>query len=411
MFLRTLALAAALTFATTTLSGVGLRPVTAASSIGVGSIQVTAIDATTGQPVAGARVVISPTDTPVLDFNLAAQTNSASSVPVDQPATDSTDATGTTGVHQFSAPLTINSDVPYQKFWSAVTVTVEATGYQTYTDYGVEILDQDTTTEQALLIPGAGQFVVTTPPHVDFAPDAPTSPALQAIDFSLDGQEQAVNDLNTTSVRDTITPNYPCCPSSYTQPANITVHMGSPNCYSCANVTMAFGDYLKHAVPAEWIDSWGSTTNGMQAMNFGADAVRTYANWDIYSCRWRCNGRNFDITTDPCCDQAYSQSTYTHSSTAVANTPHQNFEDGSYNPYGPINDQYRAYTGCYSIADKNYPYLPSIKDQVQCDHGVGNYIGTGASQWGTYWWATGHAQTTGWMVTHYYTSNTNIVSI
>lgn len=205
-------------------------------------------------------------------------------------------------------------------------------------------------------------------------------------------------------------PQVPCCGNPYSQPANITVHFGSPSCYTCANVTYSFSDYTKHALPAEWIASWGNSPNGMASLNFGAIAVRSYANYDIYTCKWRCQGRNFDITDDPGYDQSWSNTTYANTDTAVANTPHFNLQDYSVDPYRPINDQYRAYTGCQSSSGGE-PYLPSIRDQVQCDHGVGNYIGPGASQWGTYWWATEYSNTKEWMTSHYYTSSTSIVTM
>ncbi len=50
-------------------------------------------------------------------------------------------------------------------------------------------------------------------------------------------------------------------------------------------------------------------------------------------------------------------------------------------------------------------------DQVQCDHGVGDSIGPGASQWGSYWWATEQSKTKEWMTSHYYGDITGIVTM
>lgn len=342
-----------------------------------------AVDVATGQSVAGAAVRV----VPVLPSG--ANPGSVSGI---------TGANGYSPTYQFPAPVSSTATHPGTVYWGSVDVTVSAAGYETFKDHGVKVLDQQTGVEEVLMVPGSGTFTANSP-----APTLSYQNRADAPAFSAENAGSGTIPSTATPI-----PLRICC-GTYTQPANITVHFGAPSCYTCANVTYSFSDYVKHALAGEWIPSWGDY-GGMAALNFGAIAVRTFANYDIYTCKWRCAGRNFDITTDPGTDQNWSNTTYANTDTAVANTPHMNFEAPGVDRYGPINDQYRSYTGCISL-DGGKPYLPSIRDQVQCDNNIGNYIGPGASQWGTYWWASGYGQTKDWMTTHYYTVQTGIYQI
>lgn len=342
-----------------------------------------AVDVATGQSIAGAAVSVVPVSPSRADPG---------------GVTGITRASGYSPAYQFPVPASSTAAGPGTVYWGSIDVTVSAAGYETFEDHGVKVLDQQIGAEEALMVPGSGTFTANSP--------APTPSYRNRADAPAFSAENAGS--GTIPSTATATPQAPCC-GTYTQPANITVHFGAPSCYTCANVTYSFSDYTKHALVGEWIPSWGNS-GGMVALNFGAIAVRTFANYDIYRCRWRCAERNFDITTDPNYNQSWSDTTYANTDAAVANTPHMNFEAPGMDPYGPVNNQYRAYTGCIS-SDEGEPYLPSITDQVQCDHGIGNYIGPGASQWGTYWWASGYGKTKDWMTTHYYTVRTGIYQI
>jgi hypothetical protein len=191
----------------------------------------------------------------------------------------------------------------------------------------------------------------------------------------------------------------------YNLPATITVHDCAAS-QTCSNYTLGLQDYAEGSLPQEWIASWG-TQGGMQSLYFGADAVRTYAAYTMYICKYRCSGYNFDITSTTA-DQAWGSTHYTTTNQAVQATVSYYFVDPSATGGGqPINDQYRAYTGCNSSSG-GLSYLPSIVDQPQCDNSIGNYIGPGASQWGSFWW-TGSSygsKNSAFMISHYYTSNT-----
>jgi len=274
---------------------------------GHGHLMVHAVDATTGRDIPNAEVRI-----------VFASQDSATSGQTD--VTGMTAPGGLTQPFQFPAPARPAASQPGSIYWSNVNVTVSAPGYETFVDNGVKILDQQIGTEEALMIPVSGTFTATTPLPAPFFVRRSDAQPFEAQNAAPTGTPT----LNA-SPQTGASPQVPCC-GNCTQPASITVHFGAPSCYNCANISYSFSDYVKHALAGEWIPSWGDSANGMASLDFGAIAVRTFANDDIWTCKWRCQGRNFDITTDPGSDQSWSSTTYANTDTATADTPHLNFQ-------------------------------------------------------------------------------------
>jgi len=365
---------------------------------GVGTIQVKSIDASNGRIISGAVVSITP-----------------QGIPSAAVVADTTGADGLSAVHAFSAPGSSSVRTPGHKFWSEVTVTVSAPGYRTFQHRGVELLDQEPATEDALLLPGSGVDIMTTPPHHLFtdavssgqsasaaaqAPVSfPTSPGLNLATRGVAGLRHLQPGWSRPAAARADTKSRYL---GYNLPATVTVHDCAASS-NCANYTLSLQDYARGSLPQEWIASWGDQ-GGMQALYFGADEVRTYVAWTMYTCRYRCNGYNFDITSTTA-DQRWSSTHYSQTDNAVAATVDYYLVDPNATGNGsPINDQYRDITGCVSPSG-GLPYLPSIRDQVQCDHNINYSNGPGASQWGSFWWAQA-GQNSPFMIGHYYTSNT-----
>ncbi|MCH7902328.1 SpoIID/LytB domain-containing protein [archaeon] len=81
---------------------------------------------------------------------------------------------------------------------------------------------------------------------------------------------------------------------------------------------VAFETYVKRVLAQEWINCWGSQTGGMNSLQAGAVAIRSYAIRRIANLA-SCHGANYDICRTICC-QVYGITQYTNSNNAVDNT-------------------------------------------------------------------------------------------
>lgn len=84
-------------------------------------------------------------------------------------------------------------------------------------------------------------------------------------------------------------------------PTNITIHLGTPQSDS-KNITVPFTDYIKNVASSELYPTW--PTNALKANIY---AIISFAMNRIYNEWYRSKGYNFDITSSPIYDQAYTE--------------------------------------------------------------------------------------------------------
>lgn len=112
---------------------------------GTGTLIVRAIDAASGGSVPNASARIVP-ESSALGTGTAGATSSD----------------GLTPPYSFPAPGASSAFQSGTVFWTSVDVTVSAVGYETFVDQGVKILNGQTGTEEAIMVPGSGTFTATT---------------------------------------------------------------------------------------------------------------------------------------------------------------------------------------------------------------------------------------------------------
>ncbi len=91
-------------------------------------------------------------------------------------------------------------------------------------------------------------------------------------------------------------------------------------CHRCTGTVnvVSFDTYVKRVLAAEWYNCWGSQTGGMNSLQAGAVAIRSYSINRIAALA-SCHGSNYDICDFTCC-QAYATNQYTNSNNAADNT-------------------------------------------------------------------------------------------
>ena len=101
-----------------------------------------------------------------------------------------------------------------------------------------------------------------------------------------------------------------------------TVRVGtSCSCHSCTGTVdvVSFETYVKRVLPQEWINCWGSQAGGMNALQAGAVAIRSYTIPRIANTMSSHGGGTYDICNNSCC-QTYGTSQFTNTNNAVDNT-------------------------------------------------------------------------------------------
>ena len=113
-------------------------------------------------------------------------------------------------------------------------------------------------------------------------------------------------------------------------PNNITVHLGKPN-EAVRNITVPFTDYISNVASSEVYPTW--PTNALIANIY---AIISFTMNRIYNEWYRSKGYNFDITSSPIYDQAYTEnrSTYENINNIVEDI-FNNYvvKDGQIQPY------------------------------------------------------------------------------
>jgi peptidoglycan hydrolase-like amidase len=147
---------------------------------------------------------------------------------------------------------------------------------------------------------------------------------------------------------------------------------------------ISLGDFIKHTLPNEWIDSWANVPGGMEALKAGAVAIRTFTISAYNTETYNVGGQDYY------CTNAYwqygfdlSEPTLPNSNAAVDATngiilTHPNATARLGNK--AIDAQYRRETGGQTVAG-DYPWLASILDPISTglvDQGMGQY---GSKRW------------------------------
>ena len=89
-------------------------------------------------------------------------------------------------------------------------------------------------------------------------------------------------------------------------PNNITVHLGAPD-EAARDITIPFTDYIANVTSSEVYPTW--PTNALEANIY---AIISFAMNRIYNEWYRSKGYNFDITSSPIYDQAYTENSSTY---------------------------------------------------------------------------------------------------
>src|ERR1041385_7305094 len=110
----------------------------------------------------------------------------------------------------------------------------------------------------------------------------------------------------------------------------VSIKVGqSCSCHSCAtNITvMPFTTYVANVLTNEW-GQWGTWPGGMNSLNAGAVAVRSYAIYRINNPS--VHGTSYNICNNTCCHVYNSSATPTsYANTAVSNTSNYILVNGS----------------------------------------------------------------------------------
>ena len=84
-------------------------------------------------------------------------------------------------------------------------------------------------------------------------------------------------------------------------PNTITVHLGAPSA-SARNITVPFTEYISNVASSELYPTWP-----VNALTANIYAIISFAMNRVYNEWYRSKGYNFDITSSPIYDQAYTE--------------------------------------------------------------------------------------------------------
>lgn len=153
---------------------------------------------------------------------------------------------------------------------------------------------------------------------------------------------------------------------------------------SCTSVEVySLQTYCKFVLPAEWFSCWGSLPQGMNSLQAGAVAIRSFAAWHVYNPLTS----TYDICDNTFC-QFFGSSQTSNANLAVDLTDRYVLVNSSNlirrSEYSAENNN----AGCgdgYSGTGTTWPciYDPVCSGQITFGHG------RGLCQWGSARWATG----------------------
>ncbi len=153
---------------------------------------------------------------------------------------------------------------------------------------------------------------------------------------------------------------------------------------SCSTVEVyTMQTYAKYVLPAEWYSCWGSLANGMNSLQAGAVAIRSYGLWYVYNPL----RTNYDICDNTSC-QALGSVQSTNANNAVDATDRWILLTAS---NAVARSEYSAENnnkGCgdgYTGTGTSWPCILDLPCQTQTPNGHGR----GMCQWGSARWANG----------------------
>lgn len=166
-------------------------------------------------------------------------------------------------------------------------------------------------------------------------------------------------------------------------PKFIRVGRNCPSRTTCTSVEVYSVDtYCKHVLPAEWYSCWGNVAGGMEALKAGAVAVRSYGVSFVYAPATS----TYDICDTTSC-QVFGSTTTTNGNAGVDQSSGYVLLNGSAiarSEYSAENNN----NGCGDGFAGTGTSWPCIADPV-CAGFADNGHGRGLCQWGSARWATG----------------------
>lgn len=167
-------------------------------------------------------------------------------------------------------------------------------------------------------------------------------------------------------------------------PNSIRVGRNCPGPTTCTTVEVyTVQTYCKYVLPAEWFSCWGSLSNGMNSLQAGATAIRSYGVWHVYHPLTA----NYDICDNTFC-QALGSAQSSNGNAAVEATERYVLVTSgnaiARSEYSAENNN----RGCGDGWSGTGTTWPCIWDPV-CSGLTPNGHGRGMCQWGSARWANG----------------------
>lgn len=167
-------------------------------------------------------------------------------------------------------------------------------------------------------------------------------------------------------------------------PNSIRVGRNCPSATTCTSVEVyTVQTYCKYVLPAEWFSCWGSLSNGMNSLQAGAVAIRSYGVWHVYNPLTA----NYDICDNTFC-QFFGSSQTSNGNAAVDATERYVLATAgnaiTRSEYSAENNN----KGCGDGWSGTGTTWPCIWDPV-CSGIASNGHGRGMCQWGSARWANG----------------------
>ncbi|HOV10555.1 MAG TPA: SpoIID/LytB domain-containing protein [Bacteroidales bacterium] len=170
-----------------------------------------------------------------------------------------------------------------------------------------------------------------------------------------------------------------------------TIKVGSTcSCHTCTGTidVVNYETYCKRVLPQEWYNCWGSLTNGMNSLQAGAVAIRSYTIPRMANYVSSHGGGTYDICTTTCC-HVYGTTQYTNSNNAVNNTANMVLVSGSTIQSTEYAAEQNNHPSCGDGHKGNGTSSWPCTADGPCTGKTYNGHGRGACQWGTARWATG----------------------
>jgi hypothetical protein len=170
-----------------------------------------------------------------------------------------------------------------------------------------------------------------------------------------------------------------------------TIRVGSScSCHTCTGTidVVNYETYVKRVLPQEWLNCWGSQTNGMNSLQAGAVAIRSYTIPRMASNTSNHGNGSYDICTTTCC-HAYGTTQYTNSNNAVDNTLNYVLVSGSTVQLTEYAAEQNNHTSCGNGYKGNGTGSWPCTTDGPCTGETYNGHGRGMCQNGSARWATG----------------------